>query len=166
MLAGLLAPLRLPERVVEALEELRPMRLELTRVRRQTEPLAELLPALEQLEQTLSARIAAVQDELAALASEESHLARNTSELNAKVGAISDVVAPVGDRLATMERMIHQLAADVGAINETVVGVKDDIQRITGLRGERGIMERARDVLTGSSEEADKPRSEDSAEAS
>lgn len=49
VLAGLLAPLRLPERVLEALDELHLMRSELTRVREQTEPLAELMPAIERL---------------------------------------------------------------------------------------------------------------------
>jgi len=49
VLAGLLAPLRLPERVLEALDELRLMRSELTRVREQTEPLAELMPAIKRL---------------------------------------------------------------------------------------------------------------------
>ena len=52
----MLAPLRLPERVIDALDslaeaarEVGPMRSELTRVREQTEPLAELMPALERL---------------------------------------------------------------------------------------------------------------------
>ncbi len=56
MLDGLLAPLRLPERVIDVLEslaeaarEVRPMRAELTRVREQTEPLAGLMPAAEQI---------------------------------------------------------------------------------------------------------------------
>jgi hypothetical protein len=56
VLDGLLAPLRLPERVVEALEslpaaarELGQVRVELTRVREQTEPLAGLMPAVEGL---------------------------------------------------------------------------------------------------------------------
>ena len=47
MLAGLLAPLRLPERVIDALEtmaeagrEVGPMRSELTRAREQTEPVS------------------------------------------------------------------------------------------------------------------------------
>lgn len=115
MLAGLLAPLRLPERVLEALDQLRPMRLELTRVREQTEPLADLLPVLE----------------------------------------------PVGERLATIERTVQELAAEVKAFHETLTGVKDDIQRTTGLRGERGMMERARDVLTGGNQEQDRAGSEE-----
>lgn len=41
-------------------------------------------------------------------------------------------------------------------IHDDILGIKDDIQRITGLRGERGMMERARDVITGGDREHDK----------
>jgi len=162
VLAGLLAPLRLPERVLQALDELRPMRFELTRVREQTKPLPDLLPALEHLEEVLGTRLDAVHDVVVALESEESHLNRTTKELGAKVGALSDILAPVADHLATMERVIHDLAGEVGAVHETIVGVKDDIQRTTGLRGDRGMMERARDVVTGGNREEDRPVSEGS----
>ena len=56
VLAGRLAPLRLPERVGEALEslaeaarELGAMRAELVRVREQTEPLADLKPTTDRI---------------------------------------------------------------------------------------------------------------------
>ncbi len=193
MLTELLAPLRLPERLLEALDELRPMRLELTRVRKQTEPLAELLPALEaldelrpmrleltrvrkqteplaellpalqQLEEALGTRLDAVLAVVAALESDESHLNRTTRELGLKVEALSDVLAPVNDRLATIERAIGELVAEVGTMRETLVGVKDDIQRTTGLRGDRGVMERARDVFTGGNDEQERPDSQGAA---
>jgi len=195
VLSGLLAPLRLPERVLEALDELRPMRLELVRVRKQTEPLGDLLPALQHLEDDLGARIAAVNDELSpvraeltrvreqtepvldllpalqrlqdvlgtrldavhdvvvALESEESHLNRAIKEMATKVATLTDAVAPVDDRLVTVERTVHGLAGEVRSIHETLVGLKEDIQRITGLSGERGVMERARDALTGTKDE-------------
>ncbi|MCA1678478.1 MAG: hypothetical protein LC777_05765 [Actinobacteria bacterium] len=165
VLAGLLAPLRLPERVLEALDELRPMRSELTRVREQTKPLGDLLPALEHLEEVLAARLDAIHEVIVALESEESYLNRTSVELGAKVGALSDVLSPVDERLATLEATIGELAGEVGAIHETVRGLKDDIQRTTGLRGDRGIMERARDALTGGNEEEDRPNSQDSADA-
>lgn len=195
MLSGLLAPLRLPERVLEALDELRPMRLELTRVREQTEPLGELLPALQSLEDDLGARIGGVHDELrpmraeltrvqeqtepvlellpalqrlqdvlgtrldavhevvVALESKESHLNRAIEEMGTKVATLTDALAPVDDRLVTVERTVHGLAGEVRGIHETLVGLKEDIQRITGLRGDRGVMERARDALTGAKDE-------------
>ncbi len=159
VLTGLLAPLRLPERVLEALDELRPMRLELTRVREQTEPMTELLPALKRLEEGLGARLDAVHGVVAALESEESHLNSTTKELGAKVGALSDVLAPVDDRLDTIERTVQELAGEVRTLRETLVGVKDDLQRTTGLRGDRGVVERARDALTGGNQEQDRPGS-------
>jgi len=193
VLTELLAPLRLPERLLEALDELRPMRLELTRVRKQTEPLAELLPALQpldelrpmrleltrvrkqteplaellpalqQLEEVLGARLGTVHEVVAALESDESHLNRTTKELGVKVQALSDVLAPVDDRLATIEHAVHELVAEVGTMRETLGGVKDDIQRTTGLRGERGVMERARDVFTGGNDEQERPDPQGSA---
>ena len=161
-MAGLLAPLRLPERVLEALDELRPIRLELTRVRKQTEPLPGLLPALKRLEKALSNRLDAVQEVVTALESDQSHLNRSTQALAAKVEAVSDLLAPVDGRLATIERTIEGLAGEVGSIRESLVGVKDDIQRTTGLRGERGMVERARDALTGSNQEQERPGSQGS----
>jgi len=100
---------------------------------------------------------------VAALESDESHLSRNTQALGAKVEAVSDLLVPVDDRLATMERVIQELSGEVVTIRETLVGVKDDIQRTTGLRGDRGVMERARDALTGGHHGQDRPVSQGSA---
>jgi len=152
MLAGLLAPLRLPEALdglVESTRELGPIRSELTRVRELAEPPAELGAALERMNENLGTRLDGVRAVVVELESERSHLNRTAAELGAKVGALHDVLAPVDERLATIERTVGGLSGEVGAIHETLSGVKDDIQRTTGLRGERGMAERARDALTG-----------------
>jgi len=118
MLAGLLAPLRLPEALdglVESTRELGPIRSELTRVRELAEPPAELGAALERMNENLGTRLDGVRAVVVELESERSHLNRTAAE--------------------------------------TLSGVKDDIQRTTGLRGERGMAERARDALTGSKED-------------
>ncbi len=164
---NLLAPLRLPERVLGALDglaesarELGPIRSELTRVREQTEPLGELIDALEHVNQDLGGRLEHINQDLGgrldgvrevivALESDQSHLNRTAAELGAKVGALHDTLAPLDERLAKIERTTTELAGEVGAIHETLRGVKDDIQRTTGLRGQRGVMERTRDALTG-----------------
>ncbi len=127
MWGNLLAPLRMPERVLEALDELaelRAIRLELTRVREQTEPLAELLPALERLNEDLGSRL----------------------------DALHEALAPVDERLATIERTTGGLATEFGALHETLRGVQEDIKRMSGLRGERGVAERARDRIVGGKE--------------
>lgn len=160
MLTGLLAPLRLPERVFDALEELRTIRIELTRVRKQTKPLDELLPALQSIEDTLGNRLESVHDVVVDLEGEDSHLHQTTSKLSTQVEAISDILSPVNGRLAIVERSINELGREVAAINKNLLGLKDDVQRITGLRGERGIMERARDAITGGNKEDEMPLSE------
>lgn len=156
MLGGLLAPLRLPERVLEALDslvesarELGPMRSELTRVREQTEPLPQMGTALDRMNDDLGTKLDGVHDVVVSMESERSHLNRTSIDLGAKVGALHDALAPVDERLASMERTVGELAREVGAIHETLRGVKDDLQRTTGLSGERGLAERARDALTG-----------------
>ena len=149
MLAGLLAPLRLPERtldaldaVVDAVANLGPMRSELTRVRRQTQPLGELiptlerlleqtkplgelLPALERLEERLGTRLDSVHDVVVALEAEDSHL--NTT--------------------------VADLGREVGAMHKTLSGLQDDVQSVTDRLPDasRGPLEKARDVLTSGS---------------
>jgi methyl-accepting chemotaxis protein len=252
MLTSLLAPLRLPERVLEALEalvestrKLGPINSELTSVRKQTEPLNDLLPALDRLDDDLAGRLDAVlgvvtalesedshlaravggldgslgrrldavQDVVKALESEDSHLARavggldgslgrrldavqdvvkalesedshlgravrgldeslgprldavhevvkalesenshlnrGMNEVGAHVGALREALAPVGQRLTTIEKSVNHLASEVDAIHQGLDGIREDIQRVTGLQGERGMMERARDAITG-----------------
>ncbi len=124
MLGGLLAPLRVPERVLEALDalvastrELSPMRSELTRVREQTKPLAEMGVMLERMNEELGAKLDGVHGVVVEMESERSHLNLTSIELGAKVGALHDALAPVDERLATIER-------EVGAIHETLTGYR------------------------------------------
>ena len=147
ILAGLLAPLRLPERtldaldaVVEAVANLGPMRSELTRVRKQTEPLdgllpamkrlhkqteplAELLPALERLEERLGTRLDSVHEVVVELESEDSYLNSTVAALN----------------------------REVNAMHKTLRGLQDDVQSVTERLPDasRSPLEKAKDVLTG-----------------
>ena len=147
LLTGLLAPLRLPERTLDALDvlveavgNLGPMRSELTRVRKQTEPLGELiptlerllkqteplgelLPALERLEERLGTRLDSVHDVVVALEAEDSHL--NTT--------------------------VADLGREVGAMHKTLSGLQDDVQSVTERLPDasRGPLEKARDAFSG-----------------
>ena len=133
MLTSLLAPLRLPERVIETLEslagaarELGPIRIELTRVREQTEPVAELLPALKRLEQELTRRLDGLHDVVMSLEGDESHLN------------------------VTVRKLVEELEG----LHGTVGGLQGDVERITDRLPDpdekRGPLEAARDVLSGS----------------
>ena len=154
--SGLVAPLRLPGRLLDSLDvlvestrELGSIRSEMSRVGRQTEPLGELLPALEDIRAGLGTRLEAVREVVQALESDESHLNRAVRELSVTVGALNDTLAPVDERLAAIEGTTDRLGRELGAVHETLHGVQGDIQRMSGLRGEPGPLERARDILTG-----------------
>ena len=147
MLAGLLAPLSLPERVIDALDslvdavqELGPMRLELTRVReqteslaelmpaverliKQTEPLSELLPALESLKKELREELQQLRELIVALEGDESHL-------NVTAGKLVD---------------------ELLAMHKTLAGLQDDVQSVTERLPDpsKGPLQKAQDALTG-----------------
>ncbi len=167
ILTTLLAPLRLPERVLDALDELvesvrdvPAMRSELVLIRERTEPLADMIATLERINDGLATRLDAVLQVVTALESERSHLNRTVGGLHAKVDSLHEDLAPIDDRLVTLERTTKELAGSVNTIRDDVVGIKDDIQRVTGLRGERGMLERARDKITGGDEEPARGRPE------
>jgi predicted PP-loop superfamily ATPase len=149
ILSGLLAPLRLPERTLEALDalvkavgNLGPMRSELTRVRKQTEPLGELIPALERLHKQTKP----LGELIPALERLEESLGTRLDSLNEIVVALegddSHLVAAVGG-----------LDRKVSAMHKTLSGLQNDVQSVTDRLPDpnRGPMERARDALTGSS---------------
>ena len=155
LIGGLLAPLRLPERALGALETLSaaaqhlgPIRDEIVRVREliestrerveqvpemlgtvrriseQAEPLEEMLPAIDRLEKNMSARLDSMNDVLGALESDESHL----------------------------NRAVENLCGRMETMHETMLALKDDVERVTDRMPDpdRGPLEKAKDVLTGS----------------
>ena len=147
VLAGLLAPLRLPERVIDALDslvdavqELSPMRVELTRVREQTEPLAELMPAMERL-------------------------IKQTEPLSELLPALESVKRELGEQLERLRELIVALEGDdshlnatagtlvveLVAMHKTVSGLQDDVQSVTERLPDasKGPLQKAHDVLTG-----------------
>lgn len=135
MVAGLLAPLRLPERAIRALESLAgagadiaAIREEVTATRKQTEPLAELMPAIARLENNLGSRLDTLHGLVEALEGNESHLNKTVQQL---VGELED-----------MHKTIHGLRADVERVTDRL---PDDDDK-------RGPMKVARDVLTGNTD--------------
>lgn len=134
IMGGLLAPLRLPEHALRALDLLAdaaahvgPMRTELERVREQVEPLAELGPSVHRLEQGLERRLDELQRDVTALEGYQSHL-------NESVGA---------------------LTRETAAMHKTLATLREDVRRVTTRMPDpeaRGPIEKARDVLTGGGE--------------
>ena len=126
-----LAPLRVPTRLVraldmvtEALADVPPMRDEVVTIRKQSESLDELLPALESMKTELAGRLDSMQKAMGALEGIEDDL----------------------------DHTVKQLLVRMDAMHETVLSLQDDVQRITDRLpdpDDAGPLERARDALTG-----------------
>ena len=147
MLAGLLAPLRLPERVIDALDslvdavqELSPMRLELTRVRKQTESLPELMPAIERLiKQTQP-----LSELLPALDSMKKELREELQQLRELIVALEGGESHLN---VTAGKLVDELLA----MHKTLAGLQDDVQSVTERLPDpsKGPLQKAQDALTG-----------------
>ena len=147
MLAGLLAPLRLPERVIDALDslvdavqELSPMRLELTRVRKQTEPLPELMPAMERLIKQTEP----LSELLPALDSMKKELREELQQLRELIVALEGDESHLN---ATAGKLVDELLA----MHKTLAGLQDDVQGVTERLPDpsKGPLQKAHDALTG-----------------
>ena len=164
VLNGLLAPLRLPERVIDVLEslaeaarEVRPMRAELTRVREQTEPLAGLMPAAEQIlghtERVLAVaeRISRQAEPLAQLLPS---LERLEEGLGGRIDGLSEVVGSLESEESHLNQRVVELVGELRVMHETVTGLKGDVETLIARMPDsnRGPLERARDALTSSSD--------------
>lgn len=165
VLNGLLAPLRLPERVIDVLEslaeaarEVRPMRAELTRVREQTEPLAGLVPAAEQI-LGKTERVLAVAERISGQAEPLEQLLPSLERLEEGLGgrldAMSDVVTSLESVESDLHKRVVELIGELRQMHETIVGLKGDVETLTARMPDanRGPLDRARDALTSSTTE-------------
>lgn len=131
ILTSLVAPLRLPERLVatleiaaEALEHVGPMRSEVVTIRKRSESLDEFLPALDGLKKDLGGRLDSLHEIIEKLEGVESHL----------------------------DRTVDELVDEIKAVHKTVRDLHDDVERMTDRLPDPdapGPLERARDAITG-----------------
>lgn len=135
VLGGLLAPLRLPERVVEAPEsltaaarELRAMRSELLRVREQTEPLGGLLPTAERIREHADAipDLLAVAERIREQAEPVAGLLTGLERLD----SLHEVVVAVEDVESHLDKTVDGLGRELTAMHETIRGLQSDVERI------------------------------------
>ncbi len=130
VLSGLLSPLRLPERVAEAiesiaekLEDVRPMREDVATIREQSSDLDELLPALASMKEDLGARIDALHGCILELEGIEEGL----------------------------DKRVRELCQEMTAMHRTVGGLEGDVERITERLPDptHGPLDKVRDALAG-----------------
>ncbi len=153
VLAGLLAPLRLPERVIDALDslveatrELSPIRTELAHVRKQTEPLGELLPALERLEE----RIERVREQTEPLGELLPALEHVEEALGTRIESLHELLGALEGPDSYLNKTVAELHGEVSAMHKTLHGLQDDVQSVTDRLPDanRGPLQKAHDVLT------------------
>ena len=146
ILSGLLAPLRLPERALAALEALAetaqnlgPMRSELTRVREQTKPLNKLMPAMERLvEQT---------EPLSELMPAMERLVEQTEPLGELMPALERLLKqtePLADLLPALQRLEENLGTRLDSLHEVVVALEGDESHLNA--GVRELQREAADI--------------------
>jgi diacylglycerol O-acyltransferase / wax synthase len=164
VMAGLLAPLRLPKRLLESLADaagdVGSIRSELTRVREQTEPLDDLMPAVERLvKQTepvagLVPAVEEIRKQAEPLAELLPALERIEERLGSRLDSVHQVVKALESDDSYLNKAVKELRGELEAMHKTVAALQDDVQRATDRLpdpGEkRGPLQTARDVLTGS----------------
>jgi chromosome segregation ATPase len=152
--SALLAPLRLPERALRALESLAgaaqhlgPMRSEIVRVR-------ELIESVDKKTDQVPEMLSTVQ-----------RISRQAEPLEKMLPAIDHLEKSTADQLAGMRETLVALESDESHLNKAVEDLKqqisdlhgtirelhDDVQRVTDRLPDpnRGPLEKAKDVLTG-----------------
>ena len=161
LLSDLMAPLRLPERALEALDALAgaagvlgEIRSELATVREQTEPLAELIPIAKAIKRQVDPmpptveRISAQAEPLETLLPSLESLERAVVE---RLEAAQATMQSLERQESQLNERVESLGDQIVSLHRTVSGLQGDVERITERLPDptRGPLEKARDVLTG-----------------
>ncbi len=158
LLSGLMAPLRFPERALEALaraaDDLTEIRSELISMREQNEPLAELVPLTKEIKERIepmpptveriSGQAEPLEELLPALVRLEQAVVGRLEAAQETMKALERDEARLNDQVATLCR-------EVGTLRATVSGLKGDVERITERLPDptHGPLDKVRDALVG-----------------
>ena len=162
VLNGVLSPLRLPERALEALEslagaaqQLGPMRSELTRVREGIGPLPDLIERIRTQTESVPAvlptveRISEQAEPLAEMLPALGHLEKS---LGTRLERLHETIVALEGDESHLNRAVEALGEELQAMHNTISGLQDDVQRVTDRLPDpsKGPLEKTREVLTGS----------------
>ncbi len=164
LLSGLIAPLRLPERALQALDALAgaagvlgEIRSELATVREQIEPLAELVPLARGIKRQVDPmpptveRISAQAEPLETLLPSLENLERAVVE---RLEAAQETMQSLERQESQLNDRVEFLGGEIATLHQTVSGLQGDVERIIERLPDptRGTLEKARDALTGAPE--------------
>ncbi len=158
LLSGLLTPLRLPERTLEALVDaagaLREVRSELSAMREQTAPLGELVPLTEELK-ALVAPMPQTVERISAQAEPLDQmlpaLERLEQAVVGRLDAAHETMKAIERDEAQLNKQVETLCGEIGDLQRTVSGLKGDVERVTERLPDstHGPLDKVRDALTG-----------------
>ena len=161
VLAGLLAPLRLPERALEALAgvvgTLDRIGSDLAAVREQTKPLGQLVPLTEGVKdqvESLPPKVDRISEQAEPLESLLPTLQGLEQGLERRLESLHELIGELEGEESHLNKAVQELGHEVAAMHKTVSELQDDVQRVTDRLPDpsRGPLEKAKDVLTGSGE--------------
>ncbi|MDQ6749376.1 MAG: hypothetical protein M3Z33_01265 [Actinomycetota bacterium] len=167
MLGGLLSPLRLPERVIQALEslvdagqEVAPIREELTLVREQTASLPKVLPAIERIDKQAEQlaemlpvveRISEQVEPLGELLPALEHLEES---LGTRIDSLRQLVGELESNESHLNTTVAKLNGELDAMHETVKALRGDVTSVTDhLPDGTGPLQKAREMFTSGSDD-------------
>ncbi len=158
LFSGLTAPLRIPERTLEALAgataDLSAIRSELGAMRDQTEPLAEL-PALTRelrgLIEPMPPTVERISFQAKPLAELLPALVGLEEAVVGRLEAAHETMRAIERDEARLNEQVETLGSEIGDLQRTVSGLKDDVERITERLPDptHGPLDKVRDVLSG-----------------
>lgn len=158
LLSGLLAPLRLPERALDALAgaaaDLSAIRSELSEMRTQTEALAELPELTRELRSLIEpmpptvGRISAQAEPLEEMLPALDRLEQSVVK---RLEATQETMKVIERDEARLNEQVETLCGEIGDLKRTINGLKDDVEKITERLPDptHGPLDKVRDVLTG-----------------
>jgi len=143
VIAGLLAPLRLPERVLDALDAivesvqaLAPMSAEIVQVRKQTAPVADLLPALDDLEASLGRRLNALSAELTRVREQTEPMAELLPALDALEKSIDSRLDAMSAELVRVREQTASMAEVLPALDRLQEAIAPRLDRLLEVVGD------------------------------
>lgn len=159
--AGLLAPLRLPERALAALAgvvgTLDQIGSDLAAVREQTKPLGQLVPLTEGVKDqvgSLPPKVDRISEQAEPLESLLPALQSLEQGLEQRLESLLELIGELEGEESHLNKAVQEIGGEVAAMHKTVSELQDDVQRVTDRLPDpsRGPLEKAKDVLTGSGE--------------
>lgn len=161
LLSGLTAPLRVPERALEALEAvsgaadaLAEIRSEIISMREQNEPLAELVPLTEEIKaqiEPMPPGVERISRQAEPLEELLPALERLEQAVVGRLETVHDTMRAIERDEARLNDQVETLCGEIGTLQENVSGLKGDLERITERLPDptHGPLDKVREAFTG-----------------